>query len=276
MANDLIESIKGTLASLQYGVDEDTRAVAGEDFNKRISIRASAVRLVSGGKEVSVREERSMNVIFVKMAHAPSRSYYSKEYKEGESIAPDCWSTDSKTPDVGVENPPASKCADCPMSIKGSARTGDGTACRLSWRTAVVLPEYPEGDVFQLVLPATSVFGDEDNGRWPFRAYVKMLAANNISAGRVVTKMQFDTKASVPTLVFSPVSAVDHVHSEVIQRQGKSQAAENAIKISVFKKKPEATAPAAAAEPVVRKTEAEPVAEKDVPAAIRKWSTKKE
>jgi hypothetical protein len=60
----------------------------------------------------------------------------------------------------------------------------------------------------QLVIPATSAFGKEDNGRWPFKAYINMLAQNNVSAGRVVTKMQFDTKTKYAKVLFSPASAV--------------------------------------------------------------------
>ena len=209
MSKDLIASLKNDLAVIG-GLDEDTKAVAGGSLGgtKRISIKGGVFRKMAGGKEVGAIEDRHMNVIFVKMAHNPSRTYYTGAYKEGEKIAPACWSSDSKTPDPEVKNPPASKCEECPFSVRGSGQSGVGAACRLSWRTAVVLPNDPGGDVMQLVLPATSVFGKEENGRWPFREYVKMLANHNISAGRVVTKMQFDTKATAPRVLFSPVSAI--------------------------------------------------------------------
>jgi aryl-alcohol dehydrogenase-like predicted oxidoreductase len=86
----------------------------------------------------------------------------------------------------------------------------------------------------QLVLPATSVFGDEESGKWPFKAYVQMLANNNISASRVITKMQFDIKASVPRLLFSPMAPVEAEDLDTLARQGKSDAAEKAIKLTVF------------------------------------------
>jgi hypothetical protein len=86
----------------------------------------------------------------------------------------------------------------------------------------------------QLVLPATSAFGKEDSGRFPFRAYVQHLASHNVSAGRVITKMQFDTKAPTPKVLFSPVGAVPEEHLEVIARQSKSAAAEAAIKLNVY------------------------------------------
>jgi hypothetical protein len=99
---------------------------------------------------------------------------------------------------------------------------------------AVVLPSDPAGDVMQLVLPATSCFGKEEGGKYPFRPYVQLLANNNVSAGRVVTKMQFDAKASTPKILFSPAAAVNPADIEVLQRQGKSAAAESAVKLTVF------------------------------------------
>jgi hypothetical protein len=215
-------------------VDEETLAVAGSgQSSKRISIKGGVFRLIVNGKEVSTNEDRSMNVVIVKMSPDASRTYYEGAYKEGEKVSPVCWSSDSRKPDASVKTPIASSCAECPNSIKGSGQGGNGTACRLSWRAAVVLANSIEGDVYQLVLPATSSFGKEDNGRWPFRPYVQMLAANNVAAGGVVTKMQFDTKSPTPRLLFSPVSPVDRDLWEAVRNQGKTPAAENAIKMTV-------------------------------------------
>ena len=230
-----IATILGNAAALvQAGLDEDTAAIAGSIGNKRISIAGGTFRMMVNGKEQASIEDRNMNVVFVKMNHEPSRTWYAKAYKEGEKASPSCWSQDSKTPHPDVKNPPAATCNTCPNSVKASGQGGMGTACRLSWRTAVVLPQQLDGPVYQLVLPATSSFGEEDNGRWPFRPYVQMLASHNVSAGAVVTKMQFDTKAKVPRVLFSPAGAVKQEDLEVIRRQGKSQAAENAIKLTVY------------------------------------------
>lgn len=220
---------------VQQGLDEDTLAVAGGNGanSKRISIKGGVFRLIVNGKEVSVNEDRSMNMVIVKMSHDASRTFYEGAYREGEKVSPVCWSSDSRKPDPAVKTPVATSCSDCPNSIKGSGQGGTGTACRLSWRLAVVLAGDLEGDVYQLVLPATSAFGKEENGRWPFRPYVQMLANNNVSAGAVVTKMQFDTKSPTPRLLFSPVDAVPAEMMDAIRKQGKTTAAENAIKMTV-------------------------------------------
>jgi len=283
MSNELANFFENNPSLVEHGLDEDTLAVAGgaTKGNKRISIKGRVFRKIVGGKEVSVNEENWMNVIFVKMSHEASRTCYDGAYREGEKTSPTCWSSNSKTPDEAVPNPAAVSCDDCPNSVKGSGQGGSGTKCKLSWRTAVVLPNDPSGDVYQLVLPAMSAFGKEENGRWPFRPYIQMLANNNVSAGRVVTKMQFDIKAPVPRVLFSPAQAVPEDVKPIILRQSKSPAAESAIKLTVFQADapdmPEATeAPASVDEPAkresVKKVPAEPV--EDVVNIVKKWTKK--
>lgn len=276
MANELA-TILGS--SDIVGLDDDTLAVAGASVrsNKRISIEGRVFRKIVGGKEQSVNTNNEMPIIFVKMAHDASRTFYKSTYKKGVKVAPACWSSDSKTPDVDVTNPPATSCAECPNSVKGSGQGGQGTACRLSWRTAVVLPNDPSGDVYQLVLPATSAFGKEENGRWPFRPYIQMLANNNVSAGRVVTKMQFDINSPVPRLLFSPEAAVPPEMRDIIARQGKSPAAENAVKLTVYKADADGAEPEQPddKEPVVRETKRKGAeTAEDVSEIVKKWSKK--
>lgn len=297
MSND-IELIKSQLANIPRGLDDDTKAVAGGSmFSKRISIKGGVFRKFSGGKEVGVNDERHMNVIFVKMAHNPARTYYPESYVEGRKIAPLCWSSDSKTPDEGVASPQAPSCNECQFSVKGSAAQGEGTACRLSWRTAVVLPNDPSGDVLQLVLPATSVWGDEQPNKLPFKAYMRYLAGHNISAGRVVTRMAFDTSIPAPTLRFSAASAVPIEDHEAVIRQSQSAAAEVAVKLTVFQQDEgsapaqpaavpavseasvggEASVPATAEsvpEPVLVKTDKPAAPAEDVADIVKKWSRK--
>ena len=284
MSNDLATMFSGALAPIE-GLDEDTLAVAGgARGNKRISIKGGVFRKFSGGKEIGAIEDRHMNVIFVKMAHKASRMFYDATYVEGQKVSPVCWSTDSEKPDADVKTPCASACLDCTKSVKGSGQGGTGTACRLSWRTAVVLPNDPSGDVMQLVLPATSAFGREDNGRFPFRPYIQHLASHNVSAGRVITKMAFDTKSPTPKVVFSPAGKVPDEELQIIANQAKSPAAEAAIKMNVFQGDTagEVEVPShrneiveEEAPPVkVESKKAAAVEEKDISDVVKKWSKK--
>ena len=231
MSSELISILQNSPQIIQTGLDDDTKAVAGNtNSTKRISIKGGVFRKYVAGKEVSAIEDRHMNIIIVKMAHNASRMLYPKAWKENEKISPVCWSSDSRTPDPEVKTPQSSSCETCQFSAKNSGYNGAGTACRLSWRMAVVLPNDPSGDIMQLVLPAKSCFGKEES----FRPYIQMLANNNVSAGRVVTKMQFDTKSESPKVLFSPSAAVDVNDMEVLQRQAKSMAAEQAVKLTVY------------------------------------------
>jgi hypothetical protein len=115
-----------------------------------------------------------------------------------------------------------------------------------------------------------------------------MLANNNVSAGRVVTRMQFDAKSSVPRLLFSPVSAVSPDDVEMLQRQGKAPDAEAAVKMTVYQtdsaKVPEQTSQVLKTEPVakteevieepevVNKTAEAPA--KDITDIMDKWGVK--
>jgi len=283
MSNELSVLLKANPALISTGLDEDTLAVAGgnnvtTNSSKRISIAGNVFRKMANGKEVGTIEDRHMNVIFVKMAHDPSRTFYAEAYKEGEKVSPACWSSDSKKPDADVPNPPSSACETCHNSTKGSGPGGTSTACRLSWRTAVVLPNDPNGDVMQLVIPATSAFGKEDNGRWPFKAYIGMLAQNNVSAGRVITKMQFDTKSKYAKVLFSPAGAVPEEDYNAVKNQGKSSVAENAVKLTVYKQDSSAEDVEApeVGEPTKRESTAKPAMKADGDASdiIKKWSKK--
>ena len=288
MSNDLATLFGNSVMTPIEGLDDDTLAVAGAGRqNKRISIKGGVFRKYTGGKEIGAIEDRHMNVIFVKMAHKASRMFYEGAFQEGQKVSPVCWSTDSETPDADVKNPCATSCRDCDKAVKGSGNNGQGTACRLSWRTAVVLPNDPSGDVMQLVLPATSSFGAEDNGRFPFRPYIQHLASHNVSAGRVITRMAFDTKATAPKVVFSPAGKVADEDLPIIAQQAKSQAAEQAIKLNVFQSDNSGQAEVAShrneiaepaedeAPPTKREsTKAAAAEEKDISDVVKKWSKK--
>lgn len=285
MSNDLATLFSGAVMAPIEGLDEDTLAVAGgARQNKRISIKGGVFRKYAGGKEIGAIEDRHMNVIFVKMAHKASRMYYEGAYQEGQKVSPVCWSTDSERPDADVKSPCAATCGECPKSVKGSGAQGTGTACRLSWRTAVVLPNDPAGDVMQLVLPATSSFGKEDNGRWPFRPYIQHLASHNVSAGRVITRMAFDTKSPTPKVLFSPAGKVADEDLPIIAQQAKSAAAENAVKMNVYQTDSGETEVAPQQnvreevgdmpEPIKRESTKAASDEKNISDVVKKWSKK--
>jgi hypothetical protein len=232
---------------------------------KRISTKGGVFRLIAGGKEVAAIEDRHLDVVIVNAAPKVSRTFYAGQFVEGQATAPNCWSADGDLPDASVTEPQAKSCATCPQNVKGSGQ-GDSRACRFSQRLAVVLANDIEGDVMQLTLAATSIFGKEDGDKRPLQAYARYLAAQNISPETLVTRLKFDTKAAVPKLFFQPVRWLDDTEFATITDKGQSDEAKKAITMTVSQtdgikplalegKKPEAKAVEAEEvdEPEVRK-----------------------
>jgi hypothetical protein len=96
----------------------------------------------------------------------------------------------------------------CPQNIKGSGQ-GESRACRFNQRLAVVLANDLNGDVLQLQLPATSIFGKAEGDNHPLQSYARLLAAQSISPEMVVTRMKFDTQKESPKLFFKPFALVN-------------------------------------------------------------------
>lgn len=294
MSNELSMLDKGLPAHLKVAeLDDTTKALMGETGggSKRISIEGGVWRMLINGKEVAVREERSLNVVIVAASSKVSRTYYAGVYKKGVGTPPDCWSANGDFPDNSIAEPQAKSCATCPQNIKGSGQ-GDSRACRYSQRIAVVLDNDIGGEVYQLTLPATSIFGEGEAGKWPLQMYAKMIGAKGVPITAVVTEMRFDTASSTPKITFKPVRFLESNEIAVAIEQGKSESAMRAITMVVPKKQdsnapkleaPKAEAPAPKAEAKVVEVEEveepvkrtakkeEPAPKKDLSKVLAEW-----
>jgi hypothetical protein len=206
----------------------------GVSNTKRISIKGGVFRLVAGGKEIAAIDDRHLEVIIVKAAPKVSRIFYAASYDADNITGPDCWSNDGERPDASSQNKQAETCMSCPKNIAGSGQ-GNSRACRYQQRLAVVLANNPSGDVMQLTLPATSVFGKEEGDKRPLQAYARYLAVQNppVNPEQIVTEMRFDTKAESPKLFFKPVRWLTDDEYEVIKEQGESDDAKRAVVMTV-------------------------------------------
>lgn len=245
-------------------LDDVTSVLAGESLGaRRISIKGGVFREMIGGKEYRVSEERSMNVVIVKAAPKVSRVFYAGNYSEGETVSPTCWSSDSQRPDEKVKEKQSATCLNCPKNIKGSGQ-GDSRACRYQQRLAVVIDgEIQKHEVYQLVLPPTSVFGDGEKGKLPLQAYARHLKNNGVPITGVVTEMRFDTASPTPKLVFKPVRPLTEDEYNTVQGLKETQEAISAVTLTVAQtdgvkdKKPEAVA-APTADSIEEPKKAEP------------------
>lgn len=264
-------------------LDETTKALmgvkktsTGTGGSKRISIKAGVFRMIIDGKEVAQNEERAMNVVIIAAAPKESRTFYAKQFVEGQQVtAPDCWSNDGNAPDPKAENPQAKRCIECPQNIAGSGQ-GNSRACKYSRRIAVLLENDQKGEVFQLTVPSNSLW-NSDNGKLGLRPYAEFLGSHGLGVTSVVTEMRFDTASSSPKLSFKATRPLTEDELGLVMTRSKSPEAMRAIGSTAAEldgAKLAAPKPAAEPEPVKEpvKRETKQAAPKDVSAILDGWS----
>jgi len=240
-------AVKGELSAL-------TKSLVGTaGGGKRISVKGGVFRLFSDGKEVTRIDERYLDVIIVNAAPKVSRTFYAGVYDENIYAAPECWSADGELPDATVHNKQGSSCATCPQNLKGSGQ-GDSRACRYSQRLAVVLANDVDGDVLQLTIAATSIFGKAEGGdNRPLQEYARFHAAQGDDISMMVTRMRFDTTAAVPKLFFKAMRWLADEEYASTSEKGTSMEAIHAITMTVSQQDAvPAAAPIAGAKPVAK------------------------
>ena len=173
---------------------------------KRLSIRGGQFSLL-GDNQQEVLSPHSLDVIIVNAAPV-SRSYFGNQFDPNKSTAPVCWSDDTQRPSSNVpeDNLQARRCMDCTQNVRGSGENG-GRACRFQQRLAVVFEDDLE-EVYQLQIPASTIFGRVVNGNMGMQAYAKHLSSHGMSILAVVTNIYFDKDSVVPKLYFKPVRPV--------------------------------------------------------------------
>ena len=165
-----------------------------------------------------------VNVIIVNAAKL-ARTYYKDEYDPRSPSAPTCWSPDTQVPsvDVPTDQIQSARCMDCPQNIKGSSG-GGGRACRFSQRLAILL-EGQMDTVYQIRIPATSIFGNAKDGNMGMQAYAKYLHKHKTPSIAVVTQMRFDDRIDSPKLFFKAVRALEEQELQIALKQKSSHAA---------------------------------------------------
>jgi hypothetical protein len=256
-------------------LETNDNLAGGGGSMRRISFKGSRFRELVGGEQVNVNSSGSINVVVLDAAKV-ARTYYAGVYDPENPAPPACWSNDTQTPapDVPAETRQASRCADCPMNVRGSGQ-GETRACRFSQRIAVAL-EGQYDKVYQVQLSATSVFGEAKNGNMPMQAYARYLKAHNAPIQAVVTTMHFDENSDVPKLFFKAARPLDDSELKEVVELRSHEDVERALTMTVAKadgvtgdKKP-------AAKPVEKKSNNVLADEDDAPVEEPKKTTKKE
>lgn len=206
--------------------DDNLAGGGGGGGSNRISLRGGRFRQMVSGEQVNVKSDGRLNVVIINAAKL-SRTFYQGAYDPENPAPPACWSPDTQKPadSVPAETRQAARCMDCPQNIRGSGQ-GESRACRFNQRIAVLL----EGDldtVYQLQLPATSIFGEAKDGKMGMQAYAKYLKAHKTPSIAVVTQMYFDENSDTPKLYFK---AARPLNEEELQQVVSLKDSDDAIK----------------------------------------------
>jgi hypothetical protein len=209
----------GNIVSIKDNLPTDLADIFGDDVNSAfdggitsgfaiMSFRGSKWRVKHGGEEEPVVNDDgdpkpTIEVVMLAANEHVSKVYYAKAYEEGDDANPDCMSVNGITPDEGVPNPQAKRCAVCPNSQWGSRVTEAGKkvkACQDSKRLAIVplddLSNESLGGPMLLRIPAASL---QD-----LKMHVAKVRGGGHQMNRIATKIGFDMNASYPKLTFKP------------------------------------------------------------------------
>ncbi len=182
---------------------------------RRIGLNTNGTfKRIVGGEQIGKAVPHQLDVIIVDMLAEPSRQFYGSKYDpNAQATLPDCWSNDGKTPDAKAAGKPASSCVACPKNVEGSGENGKGRACRYLRRIAVLVSGDPSGEIYQMQIPAGSLFGKGVDSVHPFESYKKFLLANSEAVDTVVTRVMYDLDADTMKLKFQPVRHLTDVEA---------------------------------------------------------------
>lgn len=190
-----------TVPSLSYEGKVWTISVNGE--------RTRLMKRDENGDELPVPVMRAVVLDYNKRR---GRTYYAGAYDPGKPGTPLCFSEDGVAPHANAQQPQASKCDGCPMSVKGSKVTEQGkavAACSQHRLVAVVPANNLQFTPLRMKLAITSDWDkNEENaaqGWFAFANYTDMLRSKGVQhTAALVTKMRFDPSVAFPKVLFSP------------------------------------------------------------------------
>ena len=225
--------------------------VVGAASFPHISIKGKVFTLVKDGERKVLRREidgelvpRSSVPLVTVRANTKARTYFSKQYVEGENAIPDCQSFDGIAPTAQSPNKQATKCAICPHAAWGTGSDkGTGTACSKVTLLAVKDPENPGMNLMLRVPPAS---------RPSFTDACKQGQSRNIPYNALVLRVSFHPEAAMPQLVFTPTALVSDELYAQIEQEYASQEVLDMLGLNTQAAVEKAAAPAA---PTVSKNE---------------------
>ena len=290
MSNVSIFQQKSTVASTRE-VSELAKSLAGANTNttRRITMNKGVFRRIVNGKEAGKVKDGFLNVIVINALPKVSRQFYEAAYDpDAPPTLPDCWSNLGDVPDPKAANPQSTSCVNCPRNIEGSSANGKSRACKFQRRIALLLEGDANGDVYQMNIPAASLFGKGSGNVHPFESYLKFLPANGESIDRIVTQIAFDEEETADVLKFTPVRHLSDEEVDIVEAAQATPEAKSVVQLTVAQQDKVVALPTPTKavkevevaedpieEPVKRtskKAEAAPVAKSNLADVVNAWS----
>lgn len=157
----------------------------------------------------------SIEVVILKASGHVSKIWYEHGYVEGSTAAPDCYSTNGITPDVGSKKKQANACATCPMNQWGSRITPtgkQGKQCSDSKRMAIVPLDNLQNEILGgpmlLRVPAASLRD--------LAGYGEKMQALGYPYYSIGTRISFDAAEAFPKFTFGAIRPLSDAEADVV------------------------------------------------------------
>jgi len=173
------------------------------------------------GQEVQLMRDdgdgprNSIEIVILKANAGVSKIYYEGQFVEGSHFAPDCYSTNGVTPDIGSQKKQSVTCASCPKNAWGSKITPEGKqskACGDSRRLAVVPAQDLRNEVYGgpmlLRVPASSLR--------ELAQYGSKMAHLGYPYYAIVTRVSFDPASAFPKFQFGAIRPLTNEEAQVV------------------------------------------------------------
>lgn len=265
-ANAIMQDLKAGLPAYLTDADERAKlaayndAIATQNFPV-LSIKGKVFTLTKDGesKRLMRSEDEVLQSIQVTVVRANpnARVYYANVYvegAEGEAARPSCYSNDGQVPAADSRDKQCHKCAVCPHAVWGTGNRGEGTACAVNTRLAIVAPELlPTGRAVPTLLRVPA--GSRKN----FADFVNATKRHGAPYFAAVVKIGFDPEAPAPKLTFKPVGYINDEAFAEVRKLVDDEAVLDIVGVSAkASAAPALAAPAETANEVVNKAKAKP------------------
>lgn len=174
----------------------------------RISIRDKVFNVAGDSTE------HAITAVIVN-ASTVQRAYYPNAFDATNVQTPVCWSADTQYPSQDVTEAQSKRCMDCRHNIRGGAPDG-GRSCKFSQKLALAFSGNLQ-EVYQLHVPANSIFGRGYSNFMPLQEYARFLQRHNTVSTDIYTKIYFDENSIVPKLFFSPKKPLSESERTVVE-----------------------------------------------------------